>query len=312
MRKPDFFVVGAAKSGTTSLYYYLSQNPEIYLPPIKEPVYFAKDLVEKYYRCGKEVEVFNPKVYFSKKPYPSRHIVYFKDFKYYSMLFEDIDESKKAVGEMSAVYLASKVSAKNIFDFNPDAKIIVILRNPVERAFSQFLMRLRDGKISETNFLTEVLRDYNMSENECKVEYIERGLYFPQLKRFFDLFPKENIKIILFEDFISDTKNVLKDLFLFLNVSPISVNTDEVKNKGKLPKFPLFNRRLKSFRRKMFFLFPDKMPGWVVSLYDFLFMNSKKPVLSKSEREKLLEFFKEDIEKTQKLINRDLSDWLKV
>ena len=309
MKKPDFFVVGAAKSGTTSMYHYLKQHPDIFLPPVKEPVYFASDIVEHAHRCRSYVRNFNQEKYFSNKEFPDRHIIFIKKFEYYKKLYEQA-EPEKVAGDMSALYLFSKVAAENIKNFNADAKIIILLRNPVDRAFSQYMMRIRDGKIMDRNFLKEVISDFEKREEDCKEYYIEQGLYSEQIERYLNFFGEERVRIFLFEDFISNTKKVLSEIFAFLEVPDFPVDFSRVMNKSDLPKFPVLNSFLKGIKRRFNNFFPDKTPHFLKKIYDNFFMGKEKPKLSFEDRKYLLDYFREDIKKTEKLIGRDLSNWL--
>ena len=145
VKKPNFFLVGAAKSGTTTLSKMLEAHPEVYLSPIKEPNYFSKDILpEKFEPVYRKNTFFADKTYFSQKPLKKVHLSFVREEKEYMALFEDAG-NEKAIGECSTSYLYSSEAAEEIRKFQPDAKIIVILRNPVTRAFSHYLMGLRFG-----------------------------------------------------------------------------------------------------------------------------------------------------------------------
>ena len=309
---PNFFVVGAPKCGTTSLYHYFSQHPEIYLSPIKEPVFFAKDIVEWHTRCKFSNPYFNPKEYFKKPKLYFIHIAYLTKLEHYLALFKNV-KNEKAIGEMAVLNLFSNVAAKEIYEFNPEAKIIIILRNPIDRVFSHFLANLRDGRDSNKSFLKTVVDDFEKDDRDCKQYYIEMSLYYNQLKRYLDVFPKSNVKIILFDDYKRNTGRVLKELFEFLGVNPdVDIDFKIKKNESLIPRFPGLNRRLKDIRRRIRSLFPNGVPDFLKKSYHLLVMEREKPVLSRDEREFLLPFFKEDILKTQDLIGEDLSNWLKI
>ena len=305
---PNFFVVGAPKSGTTSLYFYLKQHKDIYLSPIKEPVFFARDIVDNVLKCKKDVMPFNPQKYFSHKKLPERHIAFIKEEKHYLELFREI-KNEKVAGECCTFNLFSKVAAFKIRKFNPEAKIIAILRNPVDRTFSHYQMKLLEGTTKEKDFLKEVLGDFK-SKSECKTFYIEQGMYYEQLKRYYDSFPKSNIKVFIFEEFINNIDLFLSELFDFLGVANVVVRTHDVYNKSATPKFVKLNYALKKFRRKTAFLFPDKMPDFLKKIYDYLMLSNKKQKLDIKTRARLYEFFKEDILKTQQLTGKDLSLWM--
>ncbi|BBB33403.1 sulfotransferase [Thermotomaculum hydrothermale] len=309
---PDFFIVGAPKCGTTSLQYYLSQHPEIYFSPIKEPVYFAKDIVENAKRCKSGRAYFLDKKYFLRKHPLQMHIAYIEDFNLYLQLFSYMKEEKVA-GEASAYYLFSSVAAEEIYKFNKDAKIIIILRNPVERAFSHFLMNLRDGIINNNDFLDEVFSDYEKGKNECRQNCLEIGLYFNQLQRYFNLFPENNIRVLIFEKYTKNLPETCRDLFAFFGVKKdFEVDFSKKLNKALNPKLPWINNKIKDLRRKINLIFPFKTPELIKKTYNYLFMENEKPLLTKREKEKLLSLFKEDILKTQSLLKIDFSFWFDI
>ncbi len=309
LKKPDFFVVGAAKSGTTSLYYYLKQHPDIYLPPVKEPVFFASDIVEYAHKCKTHIRTFNQRKYFNKKYLSEKHIIYIKKYEYYKKLYQNVDQ-KFVAGDMSALYLFSKVAAENIKRFNPNAKIIILIRNPVDRAFSQFLMRLRDGEIKEKDFLKEVIIDFKKDDENCKAFYIEQGFYFNQIKRYLDIFGDKNVKIFLFEELITTPKKVLSEIFYFLSISNFLVDYSKIMNKSYIPRFSSFNKILKNFKKKIQTFMTIKTPPQLKNIYYKIFMEKNRPIISYYERKYLLDFFKNDIKKTANLIKKDLSHWL--
>ena len=311
-RIPNFFVVGAPKCGTTSLYYYFSQHPEIYLSPIKEPLFFAKDIVERHNKCSPKDPYFDSENYFKRSSFYFVHIAYLTQLEHYLELFRNVKE-EKAIGEMAVLNLFSKVAANEIFTFNPNAKIIIILRNPVNRTFSHFNAELRDGRVLNDKFIKGVMEDYERGEGGCKKHFIEQSLYYEQIKRYLNIFPKNNVKVVLYEDYKKDIRRFCSDLFEFIGVSPdVEINFVSRKNQSFTPKFHKVNSLAKRFRRRFKTFFPKGISPFLKGIYNFLIMEKNKPLLSGEERAYLLSFFKEDILKTQELINRDLSQWLKI
>jgi len=160
---PNFFIVGAAKAGTTSLYNYLKQHPDIYMSPIKEPNYFAKDIdINLFRKDYKKTALIDTQKYFSKPKLEELHLAFITELEDYIKLFQKVS-NEKVIGETSVSYLYSKVAAKEIKKLVPDAKIVIILRDPIERAYSHYLMNLKEGLITERNFIKEILVDYNKS-----------------------------------------------------------------------------------------------------------------------------------------------------
>ena len=212
MNTPNFFIVGAAKSGTTSLYNYLKQHEDVFMSPIKEPQYFGDDI------HGESFGKFDALSYFKTSPLPEMHIANVNNWEDYQKLFAEGQE-RKAIGEASTAYLFSKSAAREIKSKIPQAKIIIILRNPIERAYSHYLMNIQGG-ISKQSFIDAINEDYEKKEKGWGVSnlYIEIGQYFQQIQRYFHEFPKDQIKILLFEDLINDQATLMEDIYSFLEI----------------------------------------------------------------------------------------------
>lgn len=199
MRKPNLFIVGAARSGTTSLWQYLKTHPGIYMPEDelhKEPSYFSdirKDLTLDKYLA----------------------------------IFERANENHKWIGEASVAYITDPLSANRIYEFNPTAKIIIMLRNPVDRAYSLYNWMAQDGyeyaasfkealKLEETRLLEKQSTWYKPNYYWGYL-YFRSGLYHDQVKRYLELF-KDNVLIIKFEDFINDPGSSYRQVCSFLGI----------------------------------------------------------------------------------------------
>jgi hypothetical protein len=198
---PNFFIVGAPRAGTTSLFAYLRDVRGVYMPRLKEPLYFAsKSLPDRLF--GINVPVV-------------------RDKNEYLKLYENVKD-EIAIGDASASYLWDKETPKLIHDTIPEARIIIILRDPVERAFSHYLMHLRDGSETILSFFDALKDDYN---NEIKKGassshlYIGYGLYSEQVKRYYEIFGKEQVKILIFEEFVRSTKDMVRSVLEFLGIN---------------------------------------------------------------------------------------------
>ncbi|MBN1597128.1 MAG: sulfotransferase [Bacteroidales bacterium] len=218
MNKPNFFLLGAGRSGTTSLYKYLYQHPDVFLSDIKEPSFF----------CESFQVIKNPVNYFE--------------------LFNGT-EDKKAVGEASHVYLSNPKTAELLKLLFPDAKFIVILRNPVERAYSLYKHMIYYGYEKVGSFqkaLNIETERYNSSKfkNNCpqyfyNYMYFRSGLYGEQLSRFFKFFDKSQFLIIPFKKLQYDSACVLNDIYSFLEISNKHNPDFKIYNQEKIiPKFP--------------------------------------------------------------------------
>lgn len=294
---PNFIILGAAKSGTTALYHYLKQHPQIYLSPIKETEFFAFE--------GEELNFQGP------KDLPRLSITTLED---YQAQFKDVGD-ETAIGEASPVYLYSSKAPERIHNYLPDAKLIVILRDPIERAYSQFLMFIRDGREPLQNFMQAVdEEDTRIAQNWAwGWHYLQLGLYHQQLKRYFERYPQEKIKIYLYEELKSNSAGVLKDIFDYLEVDDTFIPNTSVKhNISGIPQNKLIQSWLyeKNIIKKIVKPFlPEKLRKDI-----FIKLKKKqtlrKPELSSEVRQPLLPFFQEDILRLQELIGKDLSGWL--
>jgi hypothetical protein len=313
-KEPNFFVIGAAKCGTTTLYDFLEHHPEVYMSPIKEPHHFSKDIIKenfsdeyKHYLKTRNVNLEEYlKTDFSRKIWEW----YTEDFNQYLQLFKKVN-NEIAIGEISNGYLFSSVAAKEIKAQYPDAKIIMILRNPIERAYSHYLANVRDGRTT-LNFKEELIADSKKERKGWCIShcYIEMGLYYDQVKRFTEEFEKDQIRIYLNDDLKKNAEALAKDLFTFLGVNTkVDIDYHKKQNEARLPKSAGFMKFITQtgLKRSIFRSMPKSIQEKIKPLF---FKDGKIPKMSMEDRKWLSEQFSEDIHKTQKLIGRDLSSWL--
>jgi hypothetical protein len=292
MAFPNFLVIGAYKSGTTSLHYYLKQHPEIFIPEIKEPNYFA--FVNSHHSIN------NPAY---KKS--------IKSSEDYERLFEK-SGLKKAIGEVSPEYLSNSSAVKAIHSHLPDVKLIAILRNPVERAYSDYLMYFHRGIDKESNFAAALSQqDERINRNDPTGYYISTGFYGKQLAPYYEMFPKNQIKIFLFEDLVKSPQLLLQQLFSFLNVDPDYCPLDLLKhNPSGIPKNALAKLMLENQNYiKMLFnpILPSKIRTVLQRYRENLFHKPAIPIDAKIQLQKC---YKSDIHQLENFINRDLSHWI--
>lgn len=310
--KPDFFIVGAAKAGTTALYNYLKLHSDIYFSPIKEPHFFSTDIEVAEMRDDfKKNALTDIGEYLRNSLGSPRHGAFVRDESHYHQLFS-LANGEKRIGESSVSYLYSKVAAKNIRAFNEDAKIIIILREPIERAFSHYLMDLRIG-YEQTSFKDAVISDINKVKKGWGQThlYIELGQYYEQVKRFMDIYEPTNIKILLHDDFKKSPQKVLKDVFCFLEIADKTAEIDflERHNKAELPKSRILQRfeKLPMVQKILANYIPGNLRR---KLKRGFYSTDNLPKLTEADRTSLKHYFSEDIQRLSKLINRDLSHWL--
>ncbi|MCF8232541.1 MAG: sulfotransferase [Bacteroidales bacterium] len=311
-QKPNFFIIGAAKAGTTSLYEYLKQHPDIYFSPVKEPNYFSTDIqVEHFSNTYKKNTFLDTEEYFSKKSLEPLQLTFVRKAEHYRRLFEDV-RHEKAIGEASTSYLYSAVAAQNIKAYYPRARIVAILRNPIQRAISHYQMALRYGH-THLGFRQAIEADMDKSSKGWGISelFIELGMYYHQLKRYFDLFPHDNIKVFLLDDFKEDPQKTVKNCQRFLGVKEISPKGYEIYNQARIPRFKLFNKLITESGVKN--LLKKQLPGKVrEKLKERFFSEDEEFNVTRKDEEFLKSIYREDIEKTSSLINRDLSMWLKI
>lgn len=310
MTLPNFFVIGAAKSGTTSLYHYLKEHPQIFMSPMKEPEFFSF--------LGQKID--------RKDPRQAPGIFAILDFKDYEALFNGAKD-EPAIGEASPSYLYLPEVPQRIRQYIPDPKFIAILRDPADRAYSHFNMRRNKLSANVTEPFTdfeEALRaeDGRIKEGwACGWHYRTRGFYYEQLKRYHDLYGAPRIRVFLYEDLRSDPHKVLQEIFRFLGVEDsFKPSLEKVHNKGRYQTIvknrlwqdllttdnpvksmikPLLTKE-KRKQLKKFFIRKNIAAG------------SEEPAgLPPRIRRELVETYREDILKLQDLIERDLSAWLK-
>lgn len=288
-KKPNFFIVGAPKAGTTSLYFYLEEHPEVYMSPIKETNYFS------------QAEIRQQELYYNE--------LLISSSAEYERQFGGVT-NEKAIGEASVSYLFYPSVPEKIKAFNPDAKIIVVLRNPVDRGYSHYLMDKRLGLVKFS--LEEITNKSNDNQalNLFYQQYIGLGCYYDQVKRYLDTFGQDRVKIFLYEDIIKDINGVVKQTYNFLNVDDEYIAaTDQKHNAFMAPKNALVEKlyTIKAFRTMSKRLMGDNLQKTIKNLF---FEKEKKPVLSQSLKDQMLAIFKNDTIKTAQLLDRDLNSWL--
>jgi len=277
---PNFYIVGAPKAGTSSLYVYLNSHPQIFMSPIKEPNYF------------------------SSATFPDDHpIKPIRDKKKYLKLFEKA-KNKKIFGEATPTYLEDPKAAELIHQISPNAKILISLRDPIERLFSNYLMSQRYGTI-KSSFHDVLLKNINYHEDKNNDLRLERGLYSENVKRYIDTFGKEQVKIIIFEEFVKDTTATMEEILKFLGVSYDALDLkSEIFNpyvvlRGPVSSMILKNRKIKRISEKVF------SPSQRKFLKEKLIVRKqKKPKMDEKDIVLLRHFYSKDVKKLEVILNR--------
>lgn len=297
---PNFLIIGAAKSGTTALYHYLKQHPDIYMSKKKETNFFALE--------GQPLDF--------RGPGDNQHIGHFSitELDEYEAQFDGVTH-ETAVGEASPWYLYSDSAPERIQRYVPNAKLIAILRHPAERAFSHFLMFRRDEREPFWNFHQALEQEQERLSSgwEWAWAYRDIGFYHAQLQRYLALFDSKQIKICLYDDFVNDSANVLKDIYSFIGVdSNFAPDVSTKHNVSLVPKhasLDKFLHRPGRFGEMARMVIPRSLGRRVKNLLDK--KNKTRPHLDSALRRELIEAYEDDILALQNLIGRDLSEWLR-
>jgi hypothetical protein len=300
-RLPNFLIIGAAKSGTTSLWQYLRQHPEIFMHPKKQLNFFS----------------FMGEPHFSG-PAPRDMARFFTGtLAEYAAEFRPAAH-QLAVGEASNSYLYSPAAAERIHRDLPNVRLIAILRHPAERAYSRYLQLVETGREQITEFSLALDEECDRIRKHWWPEfhYLHGGLYCAQIKIFLDIFGWTRLKVYLYEDLEQDAESVLCDIFEFLEVDPkFKVDVAIRYGTSGLPKNKMLHSALKQMRRvrplaerllKESYIRQIASPISKIHWYNLI-----KPPLTQSVRTRLIEAYAEDTLKLQDLLKRDLSGWLK-
>lgn len=251
--------------------------------------------------------------YFRERPLRNVHIAHIAQYNDYFNLYSEV-ENEKILGEICNSYLICPSAAEQIKLECPEAKIAMILRNPIERAYSHYLMNVKEAKCINRSFLDELKSDYESTLKGWGIthQYLELGLYNDQVVNFLKHFGKDKVKIILYEDYQKSPKKVLKDLCMFLDIDDTyEFDTSLYMNEKGTPRFKYLNYYLNRLGiiKALKPLFSKKFKRKVFSI---LFNKRDIPTISSEERRYLLSFYREDIQALSTLIEKDLSSWVSI
>jgi Sulfotransferase family len=304
---PNFFIVGAQKAGTTSLYHYLNQHPQVYMSPIKEPFFFDHEMDSKGEVLRRE---------FGGHRQPPR----FTNIGEYGALFEGV-KGEKAIGEATPLYIYAPGTAERIERYVPGAKSIALLRNPADRAYSAFLYAVRIGVEPLTDFAQALREEPLRMRNgwHYVFHYRSRGLYYQQLKRYYEVFGRERLGVWLYEDMREDPASVAKSVFRFLEVDDtFASDTSSRHNPAGVPASGSARVAMRATDKAVGVLRKVLAPTSGILPLAFRMRRvvqsrvlTEPPPIDPELREGLVEGYKDDILRLQELIGRDLSTWLR-
>jgi len=273
---PNFFIVGAPKAGTTALYHYLKQHPQIFMSPIKETYFFSLNF----------------------------HRGVIKDKHKYLSLFKEA-AGYPAIGEATTAYLRDEVAPFLIKRYVPRARIIALLRDPLERAYSHFLMYVRNGR--ETKSFLEALR---YSPHAKK--YITASLYAEPIKRYWKVFRKDRVMIVMFEDLKKDPREVTRQVVRFLDVDiePVDKFDFSVPNPARIPRSSIFIPLLRAqkYIPIPFRAIPRTTKTWVLKTLT----KPGRPPMDPRAIDFLRPIFESDIEELEQLLGKPLPELRRV
>ena len=301
MRKPNFFLIGAPKCGTSALAHYLGEHPEVVFAYPKEPYYWADDFPGIQRRFG------------------------IQSFSKYEALFQDTTQKTVAAGEGSTIYLASSCAVDRILQYQPDAKFIVMLRNPVELASSMHLQQISQLNEDESSFE----KAWNLQDERRRNLQLPRGCYEPRLlqyreiaslgRQMDELFRKtdrDRVHVILYDDFQNNVGDTYGETLRFLGLS--SDNRQEFPriNEGKVPRIKWLAGVLNGRTGTMVTRFLKRnLKGPVRNLADrtkklLTTKPHKRESISIELQNRIREDFMDDVRLLADRTGRDLSRWL--
>lgn len=293
---PNFLVIGVAKAGTTAMYQHLKAHPGVYMPPKKEPNFFSFD--------G------------TWPQHTPRRPAWVTTWEDYVALFDGVQD-ERAIGEASPRYFHSPIAPERIRDALPGARLVVLLRHPVERAFSHYMHMMNSGAFDYRPFVPlvrEKVKTIATWDAEPFACYgLRHSFYYDSLRRYFDAFAREQIKVYLFETYRTEPSAVLQDLYGFLGVDDGFLPDLGVRHNPThgVPKSQLLHKTvmrpnlIKSMAARVV---PAKVRRRV-SRTIWRRIRTRKPVLSDEVRREFMDIYREDVLKVQDLIGRDLSAW---
>ena len=306
MTMPNFFIIGAQKAGTTSLYHYLSQHPQVYMSPTKEPFFFDHEIDAR----GEVV----------RRKFPGhRQPPRFRNIEEYRALFQGVQD-ERAIGEATPLYIYVPEVPWRLQKYAPDARAVALLRNPADRAYSAFLHAVRIGVEPLTDFAQALRAEEGRIRNGWHYifHYRNRGLYHAQLSRYFEAFGPERVGVWLYEELREDPSGVARSVFRFLGVDDAFVpDTSSKHNPAGVPYGRVARSAMKATDTMVGTLRRVLPPtsgvipvvlGIRRAVHGRVF--TQPPPIDPEIRKKLLKGYEEDIRKLERLLQRDLSLWL--
>ncbi len=305
-RIPDFFIIGAPKCGTTALYSYLDVHPATFMSPVKEPHHFTVD--------------------FYMSAAPNARVGGFTRRDHYTRLFANARHDQLC-GEGSTLYLLSRVAVAEILKANPRAKLIAMVRNPLDMVVSFHRQNLYDFIDTELDFAvawqssTERACGKNIPRScrtPVKLNYKSIGRLGEQIDRLLRVAPRQQVHVIVFDDFVADTLGSYRETLKFLGIYESETTEFPVVNAHKERRFPWVSKLLmqppfplRQFKSILVEHFPAQVRRMGRPIHHLNTRPTTKPAVSAEIRREMAREFAEDIELLGCLLGRNLSHWYK-
>jgi hypothetical protein len=297
--KPNFFIVGAPKCGTTALYEYLRSHPNIFMPRYKEPHFFAEDL-------GAYPLIKTPEAY--------------------TALFAESTEAHVRVGEASVYYLRSSAALPHIHEFDPDARIVAMFRDPVDMVHALHSQLLYVGEETVPDFEAAWRLQARRSQGldlppRCRAAFLfqfaQLGQFGSQTERLLSLFPRAQVKLILLDDFTASPQHVYGEVIAFLGIPHDDRTEFPCINENKRARITWLKALLrkpppalrKGFRRFKRSIGAERLGGLKAELTKLNTVKEKRSSLSPAFRAELVETFRDEVALLSRLLDRDLTHW---
>lgn len=297
--RPNLFIVGAQKSGTSALAAWLREHSQVLMSYPKEPGYLAFGERGYPYLNG-----------YGKQSPASQWVI--KSEQEYLALFAKASDKNKILGEASTWYLAVPGTAKRIQQMSPNAKIVMILRNPVDRAYSAWSHARRDGHEPIERFSDAFAAEDKRGEVEYLLRYKMMGNYSEQLAAYQAVFPAEQLLVLFYDDLRDKPGQIWEQLCLFLDIAVEErPSSSQRYNRSGIPRSRLLQSLIKSYHFRTFWknLLPGKTAYWLKQKLDSINLQSLPP-MDKDTRKELQKHYRPDIQKLMAITERDLSSWI--
>lgn len=300
-RKVNFFLVGAAKCGTTSMWHYLYQHPDIYLPENKQEMHFFATHYQKLPHA-------------EKKAYGLHDSKLIHSIEEYELYYQNV-ANEKIIADISPEYMYYYKCAKDIKKYNSDAKILFLLRNPVDRAYSAY-MHLRKDLSESMNFREAFMESkHRVNEQNYNSLYDLQGWsYAPAIEYFITCFGAKKVMVILFEEFVRDTQQIMDQICDFLEISRFEFDVSKKYNESGIPKDKWKASVFLFFQTNFIWakkLLGAKVTRHVEDIMSRLFIkgNLWKQPMTKEDREFVYSYYGNEINRLEKLLGRSLNIW---